>query len=116
MNYKVDKTDPSYGKVIAITDISKGDLIGDWITYMPVSKCCRFLTQRSMGHNVWWETPDIGRYANHSYTPNTDVVFDSERLTLFANIEIKIGDEIMVNYRETERYIGYITNLDFMNN
>jgi hypothetical protein len=116
MNYKIDDTDKSYVKIVAITDISKGDLIGDWVSHTPVDNRCRFLRQPSMGDDIWWETSDIGRYTNHSYTPNTDVIRNGEKLTLYSNTDIKTGEEITVDYQETERHIGFTAYLGFMNN
>jgi SET domain-containing protein len=61
----------------------------------------------------WWETSDLGRYCNHSLTPNTTVIYPDDRLELKANRKIESGEEILVYYRKVTEFTGYIPKINF---
>ncbi|MNQ89722.1 SET domain protein [compost metagenome] len=61
----------------------------------------------------WWETDDLGRYCNHSLTPNTTVVSQGDKLELKANRKIEYGEEVLVDYRKITEFTGYIPEINF---
>lgn len=102
-------------KNVTITVIHKilaNERIGIWVTDKPISEKSRCLFQKQMSKK-WWETDDLGRYCNHSLTPNTVVVFYGNQLELQANRQLESGEEILVDYREITNYTGYIPIIDF---
>ena len=48
---------------------------------------------------VWFERTQAGRYVNHSDSPNAEMVIDGTSIVLVAKCDIKIGDEVTINYR-----------------
>lgn len=112
MKYAVNREDNSNIKITAISDIDRDELIGIWVTHKPTSKDSRYLLQKQMSKS-WWETDDLGRYCNHSNTPNTYVSYHSDKLELKAIREIKEQEELLVDYRKLTEIIGFIPDLNF---
>ena len=53
-----------------------------------------------LGYGDWRETYPLGRYVNHSYDPNCDVIEEDSSINLVTNIEILSRDELRCNYFE----------------
>lgn len=47
---------------------------------------------------------DVGRFTNHSITPNSTFIFEGEDMHMVALFDIKNNEELTVNYREVEAY------------
>ncbi|WP_428232478.1 SET domain-containing protein-lysine N-methyltransferase [Flavobacterium sp.] len=101
-------------KITVTCKILNKELIGTWVTAKATSDKSRYLFQKHMS-KIWWETDDLGRYCNHSLTPNTTVVFQENQLILKANRKIEYGEEILVDYRKITNYTGYIPTINFKN-
>lgn len=112
MKFVINRQDFNNIKITAIINILAGESIGIWVTDKPMSKKSRYLFQEHMLKD-WWETDDLGRYCNHSLTPNTRVIFHENRLELIANKHINSGDEILVDYRKITQYVGYNPTISF---
>ena len=101
-----------HGKgVFATEDITSGTEIGIW--------CCtdkkntvRILYNKGMSC-VWYETAMLGRYCNHSLTPNTSVIANEKELILISN-GISKDEEILVNYNWVTEHIGFIVDTSSM--
>jgi SET domain-containing protein len=76
-------------------------LIGEYATYIPTN-IGRKLT------NGMYETDILGRYCNHSTDSNTSFIYENDSILLYANTDINIGDEIVVNYFDFEKLTGVI--------
>ncbi|AOC93732.1 SET domain protein [Flavobacterium anhuiense] len=112
MKYKINTEDLTNIKITAIQDILPYESIGIWVIDKPMSDNSRYLFQNQM-QKKWWETDDLGRYCNHSLTPNTIVCLQNDRVELIAKIPIQKETEILVDYRTITECIGYIPNLNF---
>ncbi|GIQ57171.1 hypothetical protein Flavo103_03070 [Flavobacterium collinsii] len=112
MNYIINRDDLNNIKITVSKKILTGTLIGIWLTDKPMSKNSRYLFQEQMV-KAWWETDDLGRYCNHSFTPNTTVIFQRNKLILKANRQLNYGEEILVDYRKSTIHIGYIPKISF---
>ena len=110
--FKVNKDDPYNNKITSIRIIAENEIIGVWVTDKPLSKKSRYLFQPHMTKK-WWETDDLGRFCNHSLTPNTTVIPYPDRLLLKASRQIQNNEEIVVDYREITRFTDYIPYMDF---
>jgi hypothetical protein len=98
--------------VFATQDIPAETVIGVWCT-KDIKQGVRFLYNEGMECR-WYETAILGRYCNHSLTPNTSLIVTDSDLTLVSN-GILEGEEIITNYNWVTEHIGYIidtTNID----
>ena len=93
--------------VFATEDIPVGTEIGVW--------CCtdkknavRVLYNEGMSCN-WYETAMLGRYCNHSLTPNTSVLANENELILISN-GISKDEEILTDYNWSTEHIGFIVD------
>lgn len=57
-------------------------------------------------YDGWIESLPIGRYVNHSRTPNSNVSLDGDNIYLVSNNVIDYNDEVTVNYLEVADLIG----------
>lgn len=112
MKYKINKRDLTNIKITATANIEPEECIGIWVTNKPTSKNSRYLFQKQMSKS-WWETEDLGRYCNHSDTPNTFISYHSDKLELIAIRGIKKEEEILVDYTKLTELIGFIPYLNF---
>ncbi|AWK04724.1 hypothetical protein HYN56_11015 [Flavobacterium crocinum] len=112
MKYAINKSDPNNIKITANSNIESDEYIGIWVTDKPTSKNSRYLFQKQMSKS-WWETDDLGRYCNHSNSPNTNITYQAEKLELKAIRQITKHEEILVDYRKLKELIGFIPNLNF---
>jgi SET domain-containing protein len=110
MKYKIDKVDLNNIKIIASDIIPSGELINTWVTDDKTNGI-RYLFQEGMG-KTWYETADLGRYCNHSDTPNTTVKMFGGDLVLVSN-GISPGEEITSDYNLVTKFIGYVVNTTF---
>lgn len=94
--------------VFSDTPLPEGEVVGIWASKSTVG---RKLFQKSM-KEPWYESQVLGRYANHSLTPNTEVFLENDNLFLRSK-GIKIDEEITVDYTVLKDLIGYEPNLDF---
>lgn len=111
-SFIINKNDPYNNKICSIRNIDKNEVIGVWVIDKPISKRSRCLFQSHMSKK-WWETDDLGRFCNHSIKPNTSVIYYPDKLELKAIRLIEKGEEILVNYMETIKYIKYIPTVNF---
>ena len=57
------------------------------------------------GYGDWRETYPLGKYVNHSYDPNCDVIEEDSSINLVTNIEILSRAELRCNYFEIAKII-----------
>jgi hypothetical protein len=112
--YKIEIVTASNTRIVTTQAINAGDVIGTWVANYPTGG--RYLFNEPMTMN-WYETTDLGRYCNHSDTPNTTVEIvnlenGQTELILISN-GIALGEEILVDYKIVERETGYIVNTNF---
>jgi SET domain-containing protein len=91
--------------VFSTEDIPSGTEIGIWCS-TDISKGVRTLYNEGMSCN-WYETAILGRYCNHSLTPNTSVLANENELILVSN-GINKDEEIIANYNWATEHTGYI--------
>jgi hypothetical protein len=93
--------------VFATQDIPENIAIGKWCskTYEVGG---RYLYNEGMDCK-WYETPMLGRYCNHSLTPNTSLVVNEDELILVSN-GISKDEEILANYNWSTEHIGFIVD------
>ena len=94
--------------VFSNTPLPQGEVVGIWASKSIIGKK---LFQEGM-KEPWYESQVLGRYANHSLTPNTEVFLENDNLFLRSK-GIKIDEEITVDYTVLKDLIGYEPNLDF---
>ena len=58
-----------------------------------------------LGYGNWRETYPLGRYVNHSYNPNCDVIEEDSSINLVTNIEILSRAELRYNYFDLAKII-----------
>ena len=94
--------------VFATEDIPSGAEIGIW--------CCtekrntvRVLYNEGMSC-AWYETAILGRYCNHSNTPNTEMLISENSISLLSK-GIMANEEILVDYKWCEMITGYKVDL-----
>lgn len=87
MKFVTNRHDRKNVKITVTQKILINETIGIWVIDKPMSNKSRYLFQKQMS-KAWWETDDLGRYCNHSLTPNTIVVFEENQLVLKANKQI----------------------------
>jgi len=75
------------------------DLVGTYIQNTPSRNGSRLT-------GTLWETDLLGRYCNHSETPNTSLVKVETGYLLYANRPIDRGDEITVSYHVVEHKLN----------
>lgn len=124
MKYIVELSE-DYNSIIATEDIPVGECIGIWITtYRTLGG--RLLYNKETMVDKWYETIDLGRYCNHSNTPNTytkkdmgffhDIPANKSVLQnvvwLYSN-GVSAGEEIFCDYKECERIIKFPVNINF---
>ncbi|WP_347049434.1 SET domain-containing protein [Flavobacterium olei] len=112
MKYKINREDLTNIKITAIEDILPNESIGIWVSTIPMGNKSRYLFQCNMPKK-WYETDDLGRYCNHSPTPNTVVDKIHDNLELTARITILSGMEIFVDYKQITEHTGYIPDINF---
>lgn len=93
--------------VFATQDIPLGTEIGIWCC-TDISKGVRTLYNEGMSCK-WYETAMLGRYCNHSLTPNTSVLANKNELILVSN-GIAKDEEIVANYNWATEHIGFIVD------
>ena len=90
------------GKGLITEDtIFPGTIIG---TYL--SKDLEPITEGRILYDGWIESIPIGRYVNHSRTPNSNVSLEGNNIYLISNNVIDYRDEITVNYLEVAELIN----------
>lgn len=94
--------------VFSNTPLPQGEVVGIWASKSTVG---RKLFQKSM-KEPWYESQVLGRYTNHSLTPNTEVFLENDNLFLRSK-GIEINEEITVDYKVLEKLTGYKPNLNF---
>ena len=94
--------------VFATEDIPNGITLGVWCT-KNAKKGVRYLYNEGMECN-WYETEILGRWCNHSNTPNISINASESELLLVSN-GILSGDEILVNYSWVTEHTGFIVNI-----
>lgn len=97
--------------VFATEDIPLDIEIGIWCC-KDASKGVRLLYNKGMCC-YWYETEILGRYCNHSLTPNTSVIANENELILISN-GISKDEEILVNYNWVTEHIGFIVDTSSM--
>ena len=88
--------------------IPSGELIGIWASTKQIG---RLLFQDGMSE-PWYESQVLGRYVNHSDSPNTEVRINGDSLFLYST-GIEANCEITVDYSNSENLIGYKANINF---
>jgi hypothetical protein len=86
-----------YG-IILQSDFNIGDEIGKLISITP-NKIGRKIKRTAH------ETDMLGRYTNHSKTPNTEYDMRDGEVYLTATKDIKSGDELLINYKKLEKLL-----------
>lgn len=94
--------------VFSDTHLPEGEVVGIWASKSAVGIK---LFQEGM-KEPWYESQVLGRYVNHSLTPNTVVFLENDNLLLRSK-NITVGEEITVDYTVLKDLIGYEPNLDF---
>ena len=81
------------GKAVFATKVFvKDEFIGEYYKNTPIKEYPK---------NIYgWYDRELGRYCNHSNTPNTYVkeTINLDGYDLYANCNINVGDEIVVDY------------------
>lgn len=106
----VIKQSSQYESQGVFTDIpiKEGELIGIWVSKQPIG---RRLYQEGM-KETWYESQVLGRYVNHSETPNTLIQLQEDALVLYSK-GISKEEEIIANYLELQKLIGYVPIVNF---
>ncbi len=87
-------------------DYSPGETIGIYVTSDINSELrCRYLSDVNMD-KTWYETKILGRWVNHSETPNTTVVMNPNEIILKSK-GISKDEEITVNYWPVGRFLKF---------
>lgn len=102
--YYLDKIDGSVG-VYTKTFYKQHDKIGVWLSHDKQTPRDRILNP------AWFETYPLGRYCNHSLTPNTYVTTKGGIVTIYAAKDLSQFDEILVDYTWAHRITGYKSEL-----
>lgn len=103
--FELRESDVNGTGVFATQDIPSGTELGIWCC-KDVSKGVRYLYNEGM-ECKWYETAILGRYCNHSDSPNTSLIVNEDSLILVSS-EILSGQEILANYTWATEHIGYI--------
>lgn len=104
MKYELGLSEIHGNGIIASELYPKGELIGSWCSKT------RSGVGRKLNHE-WYESDLIGRYCNHSLTPNTYYEIINENVLLYTKTEILINDEITVDYTWAYKITGFKNNL-----
>lgn len=88
--------------------LQEGEIIGIWASKFPIG---RKLIQESMVE-PWYESVVLGRYTNHSLTPNTFPKIEGDKIFLYSR-GIEPGEEITADYTTLNELIGYSANVNF---
>ena len=99
--YTVDKSSIEGEGIFATQDIKKGEFIG-----MPISDEKKFEDFISTRSDEFDTRTDIGRKLNHKTEGNSVLKSENNNLNLYANSDIKKGDEITVNYKDSPWYVS----------
>lgn len=99
MEYCVLKTKKKGFGVFSNKPLKPKQIVGEYLTKQ-FSEIGRPVTKEL------WET-ELGRYCNHSSNANTHPKIINESIFLVSDTEIKVGDEITVNYRLIEDMLGF---------
>jgi len=76
-------------------------LVGFYFTKKePITIESRFI------YDGWIETNPLGRYLNHSRTPNCNLSIEDETICIHTNREINPFEELTVNYLDVIRLIN----------
>jgi len=104
MKYTIIPTKTKGNSVFAKSKIVKDECIGEYYRNFPNEKFKK---------NIF-DTYDreLGRYCNHSFTPNTYVTESENKdgYDLYALDDIMTGEEILVNYVMMEKLVNCIEN------
>lgn len=99
MSYRIVRTNKKGNCLFSNINFKSGDLIGDYITDIP----------NNIGKNIMklglWES-EICRYVNHSFEPNSEIFGEGFLWKLYTIKDIKIGDEIVVDYIDVAKKLG----------
>jgi hypothetical protein len=94
-------TIPNKGlSLISNKHIKKGEEIATILSNTPNE-----IGRKISGNNDLWETK-IGRYINHSNSPNTRASVKNDKVVIIAIKDIREGDEVTVNYGSLEDMLG----------
>jgi hypothetical protein len=100
MNYCILKTDIKGICVFSNKLYKENEIIGEYIGLLQNNN------GRILANNMY-ESEILGRYCNHSDTPNTKLFkIEDGSIILLANQTIRIGDEIVTNYIDVECIIN----------
>lgn len=99
MSFEIDKSRPDFIRLKALNTYAPGDIIID-LTDATLFDQPDYTTIDLLDRHVYHP---IGRYINHSCSPNA--VVDQKKLCISAQHHIQPGDEITFDYLRTERQI-----------
>lgn len=108
---RIEIKDSLYAKgkgTFTVESINKGDVVGVWVSKSPIG---RKLIQETMVE-PWYESAVLGRYTNHSLTPNTFPKIEGDKIFLYSR-GIEPGEEITADYTTLNELIGYSANVNF---
>ena len=86
--------------LVTVDTIFPGTSIGIYL-----SKNLTPIVEGRVLYDGWIESSPIGRYVNHSNTPNCNVSLNGKDIFLISNNVIDYNEEITVNYLEVAQLI-----------
>ena len=79
--------------IVTSKEISQGTFVGVYLKRgIELVKDCKYI------FNGWAETYPLGRYLNHSYSPNLSFEVTNCEIKLYSNIDIAKEVELTVDY------------------
>lgn len=105
--FDVKRAAPGKGLGLFATEpIKKGEFIVEYVGKKISTKVARTLKTKYLFEIDEKVTIDgiqrsnIARYTNHSCNPNMEVEFESGKINIYAQKNIRIGDELTLDYGE----------------
>ena len=109
--YKIKNSEISNLGIVSSEKILKDTKLGIWLTKSKTEG------DRCLCPTGWYETPDLGRYCNHSSNPNTYFKMENDftRVVLYCKETLDENTEITVDYMDAQKITGFKVNLSFIN-
>ena len=93
MSVKIFKFKTRGHGIVAVDNISKGDVIGNYFEKNHTSnEIPRYI------YDGWFENPFLGRYINHNKNSNCKLSIKDDCIEVVAKTDILKNEEITVNY------------------
>lgn len=102
--YYLDKIDGSVGVYTKIYYKQHAE-IGVWVSRDRQTARDRVL------NDIWFEAYPLGRYCNHSLTPNTYITMKDGNAVIYAAQDLNQFDEILVDYNWAHKITGFKSEL-----